>query len=276
MGERRIPRPASASRWVWAVLAVTAGSIVGNSLAASSASPIATAGAAPDRCADANGDGAVTLSDGVQALRTAVGLRSTCNDFRCDVDGSGAITISDGIGILRRAADLPSTGTYECPVPTQVQHLSGFARFQLTRRNGLGFCPDPGSVLDVRMERQPDGSYLLQLTVAEERTAGDPACVYPFESSAGRCIAASVRPDRVLTADELKRVRKAFGTLQIFEAPLSLCEIRAFDPCVVNVLEWDELGVTDHECDAPRIERALVASLTTMLDGLIVPDASVP
>lgn len=68
------------------------------------------AGVAPPAgavCGDANGDGDVTVTDGVQALRAAADLSSVCDD-RCDVDGSGAITVSDGVNILRAAADLSS------------------------------------------------------------------------------------------------------------------------------------------------------------------------
>jgi hypothetical protein len=232
----------------------------------------AATGDTPDRCGDANDDGRVSLSDGVQALRTAVGLGSTCNDFRCDVDGSGAVTLTDGIGVLRRAAELPAIDTYGCPVPSATHHLSGFSHFRLQRQNGLGFCPVPGSVLDVEIDRQADGTYRLQLSVAEERPAGDPACVYPELSSNGSCIAGSQRPDRTLTDDELKAVRKAFGTLQVFAAPLAICEIAFFDPCVINRLEWDAVSADDYPCTAPRIEPATVEAISDVLDGLIASE----
>lgn len=57
-------------------------------------------------CGDATGDGAVTVTDGVQALRAAAGLSTTCDDG-CDVDGNGTITVSDGVNILRKAAGIP-------------------------------------------------------------------------------------------------------------------------------------------------------------------------
>lgn len=231
----------------------------------------AVAGDAPDRCGDANADGRVSLSDGVQALRTAVGLGSTCNDFRCDVDGSGAVTLTDGIGILRRAAELPAIETYECPVPSTTYHLSGFSHFRLQRQNGLGFCPVRGSVVDVGIDRQSDGSYRLQLAVAEERPPGDPTCVYPEMSWTGSCIAARTQPDRALTDDELKAVRRAFGTLQIFARPLAICEIEAFDPCVINRVEWDAVTADDYPCTAPRIEYESTAAIIEVLNGLIVP-----
>lgn len=61
--------------------------------------------ASAQTCGDANGDGAVTVTDGVQALRAAAGLSSIC-DEGCDVDGSGSVTVTDGVNILRGAAGL--------------------------------------------------------------------------------------------------------------------------------------------------------------------------
>lgn len=60
-------------------------------------------------CGDADGSGAVTVTDGVQALRAAAGLSTSCGAGRCDVDGSGAITVTDGVNVLRKAAGLVIT-----------------------------------------------------------------------------------------------------------------------------------------------------------------------
>jgi hypothetical protein len=61
--------------------------------------------AAAQTCGDANGNDTITVTDGVQALRAAADLSTTCEDG-CDVDGSGTITVSDGVNILRKAAGL--------------------------------------------------------------------------------------------------------------------------------------------------------------------------
>ena len=78
-------------------------------------------------CGHANGDSreAVTATDGVQMLRAAAGLSSTC-ELRdgsdvyymasCDMNGDGYLTVSDGVNGLRAAADLPVEG--ECPHAT--------------------------------------------------------------------------------------------------------------------------------------------------------------
>jgi hypothetical protein len=59
-------------------------------------------------CGDADGNGEVTVTDGVNALRAAADLSSTCSLAVCDVDGNGSVTVTDGVNILRHAAGLPS------------------------------------------------------------------------------------------------------------------------------------------------------------------------
>jgi hypothetical protein len=54
------------------------------------------------------------VSDGVNVLRAAAGLSSTCAvAAACDVDGSGATTVTDGVNVLRAAAGL--SATLACP-----------------------------------------------------------------------------------------------------------------------------------------------------------------
>lgn len=57
-------------------------------------------------CGDATGDGLVTVTDGVQTLRAAAQLATTCTLATCDVDGNGSISVTDGVNVLRKAADL--------------------------------------------------------------------------------------------------------------------------------------------------------------------------
>jgi hypothetical protein len=68
---------------------------------------------APVVCGDADQNGTVTVSDGVQTLRAAAGLSSSCTVARCDVDGGGTITLADGVAVLRTAAGLTSIA--QCP-----------------------------------------------------------------------------------------------------------------------------------------------------------------
>ena len=69
--------------------------------------------AAAQTCGDADGSGSVTVTDGVQTLRAAAGLSTSCAAATCDVDGSGAITVTDGVNVLRNAAGLTSISA--CP-----------------------------------------------------------------------------------------------------------------------------------------------------------------
>jgi hypothetical protein len=241
----------------------------------SAPTPGPTPFAAHDACADANGDRLLTVTDGVVALQAAAGLPSSCSMFSCDVDGSGAITVTDGVGILQRAAGLRFLRFYDCPVPTSTRDLSDFTVFHLTRQNGLGFCPEPGSVLSVGIDRRSSGAYGLELTVAAARAAGDPECLGPYNFDASTCIAPDPRPDRLLTPDEVERVRAAFSAIQIFEARAPICEVLVSDPCVVDYLEWDAFRVDDYDHTAPRIDRATtVATLIDVLNTLIVPPAA--
>ncbi|MEO6025600.1 MAG: hypothetical protein ABIR79_01885 [Candidatus Binatia bacterium] len=71
------------------------------------------AGGGDTTCGDADGSGAVTVTDGVQTLRAAAGLTTPCTLATCDINGSGAITVTDGVAVLRGAAGLPLGGTCE-------------------------------------------------------------------------------------------------------------------------------------------------------------------
>jgi hypothetical protein len=73
---------------------------------------------AADRCGDADASGAITVTDGVQILRAAAGLASSCTLARCDLDGSGTIAVTDGVNVLRDAAGLPVN--LACPRPTPL------------------------------------------------------------------------------------------------------------------------------------------------------------
>jgi hypothetical protein len=68
---------------------------------------VAAPAVAVDRCGDADGNGAVTVTDGVQILRAAAGLASSCTLARCDLDDGGSISVTDGVNVLRDAAGLP-------------------------------------------------------------------------------------------------------------------------------------------------------------------------
>ena len=75
-------------------------------------------------CGDANNDGDITISDGIHALRAAVGLPDICTIAICDVDADGEITVNDSVNIIRNALILPAIDRCRdvtaTPVPTPV------------------------------------------------------------------------------------------------------------------------------------------------------------
>ncbi len=77
----------------------------------------ATAAVAQERCGDADGNGTVSVTDGVQALRAAAALPSSCTPGRCDVNDDGAVTVTDGVNVLREAAGLAPALTCPGTVP---------------------------------------------------------------------------------------------------------------------------------------------------------------
>jgi hypothetical protein len=242
--------------------------LVGSAAALSPPTPAPTPRVATDACADADGDGRFTVADGVQALRAAVGLASTCTPFRCDLDADDAITVTDGVAMLRHAAGL-GIFAYRCPLPTRTLDFSAFGSFTLTRSSALGFCPRIGSVLNARIHRQTAGHYLAQLSVAEERPLGDAECVDPFGFGDATCVAPRAVPDRVLEDDDIEMLRTAFEAITVYEARDLFCARGVYDPCIVNALRWDAFVVTDHPCGAPWLGWERVEDITDVLDRLL-------
>ncbi len=65
-------------------------------------------------CGDADGNGTITVTDGVNVLRAAAGLTSSCTEAAvCDVDGNGVMSVTDGVNVLRAAAGL--SANLACP-----------------------------------------------------------------------------------------------------------------------------------------------------------------
>lgn len=93
-------------------------------IAASAAALLVTVGTASAQvCGDADNSGTVTVTDGVQVLRAAAALSSTCSASTCDVDGSGAVTVTDGVNVLRKAAGVAITENCVASVDQQVETL---------------------------------------------------------------------------------------------------------------------------------------------------------
>ena len=58
-------------------------------------------------CADTDGNGLTTVTDGVNVLRAAAGLGGGCSIATCDTDGDGRISLTDGVTVMRAANGLP-------------------------------------------------------------------------------------------------------------------------------------------------------------------------
>lgn len=76
-----------------------------------------TSALAQERCGDADGNGSVSVTDGVQTLRAAASLPSSCTPARCDVNDDGAVSVTDGVNVLREAAGLAPVLTCPGSVP---------------------------------------------------------------------------------------------------------------------------------------------------------------
>jgi hypothetical protein len=96
-------------------------------------------------CGDADASGALSVSDGVAALRTASSLFSKCPTRLCDVDGNGTITVTDGVNILRAAAQLQATQNCPQDVPDAIDQVQTTDGTQAILEVGLAPVPEPGA-----------------------------------------------------------------------------------------------------------------------------------
>jgi len=69
-------------------------------------------------CGDYDDSGAVTASDALGVLRTAVG-QASCSSYSCDIDDNGAVTASDALGVLKRAVG--QSVAMSCPFDPDCQ-----------------------------------------------------------------------------------------------------------------------------------------------------------
>ena len=115
-------------------------------------------------CGDADTSGGVSVSDGVNVLRAAAGLSTTCTGLPlCDVDGNGTVTVTDGVNVLRTAAGLATDlrcacGAAGCTgIDADVQAIAAdlfpflagmdlfLTPFTVKPSTGAPLCPDGGS-----------------------------------------------------------------------------------------------------------------------------------
>ena len=112
-------------------------------------------------CGDATGDGVVTEVDGLEILRAAALLPSSCAGGVCDVTGDGVIDDTDGVVALRLAADLAANtacdfgGGAASEVETLTGDLTPFFGVLLPESPGVGAAGAGG--FEVTTEDCPAG-----------------------------------------------------------------------------------------------------------------------
>ncbi len=219
----------------------------------------------PEQCGDANLDDTRTVTDGVLALRTAAELNGGCTVVsRCDVNGDARITVTDGVQVLRLAAELP----VELACRHVVVDRSEFSVFTFDRRSAFGYCPPLDSVSRFALIEQQDGSVTRQAKVFVAGEAGDPDCIPEITDS---CVREITLPDRLLTADEVERVRTAFAAIVREQQQSPDCQRGvSFDPCLINEFVWDggASAITDFACGSPRLLPDQSAALAALFDSL--------
>lgn len=219
----------------------------------------------PEQCGDANLDGAKTVTDGVLTLRTAADLVGGCTVVsRCDIDGDARITVTDGVQALRIAAGLS--------VDLACRHItfdrSEFSVFTFDRRSAFGYCPPLDSVSRFVLIEQTDGSLLRQAKVFVAGNPGDPDCIPEIPDS---CVREITLPDRLLTTDEVARVRAAFSAIVREQQQHPDCKRGVSgDPCLINEFVWFGVNtaITDFQCGEPRLLADQSAALAALFDAL--------
>jgi hypothetical protein len=225
--------------------------------------------ATTEQCGDADLNGARTVTDGVLVLRTAADLTGGCTlESSCDVDGNLAVTVTDGVAALRLAAGLP----FELRCPHTVRDFSDFRVFTFNHRLSFGYCPRIGAPSRVILAENDAGDVVLNATVIVEGTPGDPACIEDATPvPAAACVKEEERPARVLTDDEVTRVRNAFTAIVNEQQRNPDCGRVAIEPCLIDELNWDGFVLTDFECGAPRLPPDQGAALVALFDTLVSP-----
>ena len=208
---------------------------------------------------DCSGDDRITIEELVSGVRIAIGAAplSSCPAF--DIRGDGQISIDELVAAVDGALD-------SCLPVSRVEDFSDFAHFELTRHGGFGFCP-PLGVFSATISRQAADRYELELEVLEEGVAGVDECL-PGVVGEVECAVVRPRPARILDAEEVDRLRAAFSSLLVYEEPDRICRHVIFDPCLIDMLAWDDSRVSDFICSSERLDAQSAYDVLSLLEDL--------
>ena len=214
---------------------------------------------------DCNGDRSVSVNELVYGVNVALGNPgpTLCPGFGQTVRIDTLLT-----AVINALTGCITSTTYD---------LSEFSMFTFQREAGFGFCPRVGSLYSADLQRLRSGAYRLGSVVL---VAGDPEiddCLEGFIDLDGTtpCAVPRRQPCRLLTDAERESVRTAFAAVTAYTGPERFCSHIAYDPCVINAIEWDLGGpgsrfrATDYPCtDDPRLEAAEIDRITALLESL--------
>jgi cysteine-rich repeat protein len=146
----------------------------------------------------------------------------------------------------------------QCLLEPALEDFSRFAKFAFSRESALGFCAPVGAPFDFAVATN-GGSTTVHWSVLRDGVGCES---FPFSC-----------PDRddfmrILTADEVSRLRETFRAVELFEQRPNGCDAIAFDPCLVNSFRWDEFAATDSPCETPLIPATEVVRILDVLADL--------
>lgn len=214
----------------------------------------------PFRRGDASDDGKVDVTDAIALLdHLFLGVRQ---DLAClkaaDADDSGELDITDAVDILHHLflgeVYIPSPGPDDCgsdPTPdalgcvryqscadipeAELKDFSGFERFVFLVVPSCDLCTPPHRIARATIDRQPDGRYLLKMTVAGENDT------------------TVELPERFLSDPEAERLQAVFRAVLVrHEAPYECASVGA--PAFVEYYTWDQVTESGDRCFPPSLE----------------------
>jgi hypothetical protein len=201
---------------------------------------------------DCNHDGRVTIDEIVVGVRVALGNAAA---DACDVGGPGFAIDGLVTSVLNSLLGC-----------TSLRDRSDFERFTYSLNPAFGYCPAVGAVHDAEIDRRGD-TYLLRRSIIDIGTAGVDDCLR--ETVIGPpCLIAQPDPCRILTDDEINRIRNVFAALTLWTAADSFCLFGVEDPCLVVAAQWDDLQVSDALCSASRLDSDQSERITALVQSL--------